>query len=220
MKRGLLITFEGIEGCGKSTQLKLVADRLQILGLKYFCTREPGGTEIGAQIRKILLSESNSDLEPLSEALLYLADRFQHVTEVLRPRLETGEVVLCDRYHDSTVAYQGYARGLPLDWLQQVWEKSGLALDPDLTLLLDVQPEIGLQRSFRKLKKENLDEWRFEKEELAFHRKVREGFLTLSILHPKRIKVIDAQGSIEEVHQHVMRVLKASLETALDHEIF
>src|SRR3972149_3828653 len=219
MKRGLLITFEGIEGCGKSTQLKLVADRLQILGLKYFCTREPGGTEIGAQIRKILLSESNSDLEPLSEALLYLADRFQHVTEVLRPRLETGEGVLCDRYHDSTVAYQGYARGLPLDWLQQVWEKSGLALDPDLTLLLDVQPEIGLQRSFRKLKKENLDEWRFEKEELAFHRKVREGFLTLSILHPKRIKVIDAQGSIEEVHQHAMRVLKASLETALDHEI-
>ena len=208
MKRGLFVTFEGIEGCGKSTQLKLAADQLKIAGIRCFCTREPGGTDIGSQVRKILLSESNSDLLPLCECLLYLADRFQHVSEILQPHLNEDEVVLCDRYHDSTVAYQGYARGVPLEWLEAIWQGSGFALKPDLTLLLDVDPEVGLRRSFQKLRKEELDEWRFEKEEIAFHKRVRDGFLTLSILEPQRIKVIDASGSIEEIHGKIMRILQ------------
>jgi dTMP kinase len=220
MERGLFITFEGIEGCGKSTQLKLIAEKLSTRGIPCFCTREPGGTEIGKQIRKIQLSESSTGLLPLSEALLYMSDRFQHVMEVVRPRIDAGDLVLCDRYHDSTLAYQGYAREIPLEWLQQIWQKSGFAMDPDLTMLFDVSPEVGLKRSFRKLQKENLDEWRFEKEKIEFHKKVREGFLTLSLLQPQRIKVIDGNGSVEEVHQKTVQILKPVLEPRFGYEIF
>lgn len=220
MKRGLFVTFEGIEGCGKSTQVKLAADALKAAGGRCFCTREPGGTDIGAQIRKIVLSESNFDLLSYSECLLYLADRFQHICDVVEPHLKQGDVVLCDRYHDSTVAYQGYARGVPLDWLEATWQGSGLALKPDLTLLLDIDPELGLRRSFQKLQKEKLDEARFEKEEITFHKKVREGFISLSILEPQRIKVIDASGPIEEVHSKVMQILVDRVKLERTREIF
>jgi dTMP kinase len=211
MKKGVFITFEGIEGCGKSTQLKLAAQSLKAQGYAVCSTREPGGTGIGTQIRRILLSENSAGLSPLSEALLYMADRFQHIQDVIRPALERGEIVLCDRYHDSTIAYQGYARNIPLSLLHGLWEQSGSSLDPDLTLLFDLEPAIGLERSLRKLAAENIDESRFEKEALDFHSRVRNGFLTLMKNNPHRILLIDANKSIESIQNQVMEILTKKL---------
>ena len=213
MKQGLLITFEGIEGSGKSTQLRLAADWLKGRGLGLYCSREPGGTEIGLEIRKILLSQKTVALAPFSETLLYLADRFQHITQILLPRLETGELVLCDRYHDSTVAYQGYARGISLELISQIWNRSGLAIEPDLTLLFDVEPEVGIRRSLEKLRTQGLDESRFEQEAIEFHARVREGFLELSRDNPERIVVIDATEEPENVHRSVLDVLENFLKS-------
>jgi thymidylate kinase len=207
----MFITFEGIEGCGKSTQLKLASQALEKQNFRICCTREPGGTAIGTQIRKILLSESSSGLAPLSEALLYMADRFQHIQDVIRPAINEGQIVLCDRYHDSTIAYQGYARKIPLALLDSIWKTS--ALEPDLTILLDLDPEQGLERSLRKLAAQQMDESRFEKEALQFHRDVRNGFLSLANQNPNRIRIIDATGSVEEVHHRVMRILEERLKS-------
>jgi dTMP kinase len=212
MKRGKLITFEGIEGCGKSTQVELAASWLASQKIPCFSTREPGGTETGSQIRKILLSEETTALLPLSEALLYFADRFQHIKEILEPHIKAGEVVLCDRYHDSTVAYQGYARNLSLRLLDRIWKDSGMNLEPDMTFLLDVDPKIGLQRSLQKLKKENLDEFRFEKEDIAFHERVREGFLSIARFNRQRFVVLDATRKSEEIHRDVIRTLRKQLD--------
>jgi dTMP kinase len=217
MERGFLVTFEGIEGCGKTTQLKLASRWLQELRFNVCATREPGGTEIGNQIRKILLSESNSGIAPLSEALLYMADRFQHIEQVIRPALTSGQIVLCDRYHDSTIAYQGYARQIPLDLLNSIWKTCGDALEPDLTLLFDLEPSIGLERSFRKLAAQQIDESRFEKEALGFHARVRDGFLQLAKQNPHRIHIIDASSSIDAVHAEVVRILQDYLKK--HHEI-
>jgi dTMP kinase len=216
MRKGRLITFEGIEGSGKSTQMALVADWLEGNGLPVWRTREPGGTRVGAEIRKILLSEQTGQLLPHSEALLYLADRFQHIREVITPRLAAGDMVLCDRYHDSTIAYQGFARGLPLEWLEGVWNHSGLAREPDLTLIFDIDPDTGIRRSLEKLKRQKLDEARFEKEALVFHSRVREGFKTLARRHPGRIRLIDACRPIEIVHQEARMILEGHLFTDPD----
>lgn len=212
MNRGRFVTFEGIEGSGKTTQINLLSHWLSQKKVPFVCTREPGGTEIGTRIRKILLSEQTSGLYPLSETLLYLADRFQHVSEVIRPQLEQGNLVLCDRYHDSTVAYQGYARKIPLSLLQHIWKESGFALEADLTLLFDIDPVIGIRRSMQKLQKEHLDESRFEKETLRFHTAVREGFLAIARENPERVTVLNANGSIEAVHEQVIRVVEARLK--------
>jgi dTMP kinase len=213
MKQGLLITFEGIEGSGKSTQLRLAADWLKDRGIPLYCSREPGGTEIGAEIRKILLSQKTVALAPFSETLLYLADRFQHITEILLPRLESGDLVLCDRYHDSTVAYQGYARGISLELISQIWSRSGLAIEPDLTLLFDVDPEIGIRRSLEKLQEQRLDESRFEQEAIEFHTRVREGFLALSRENPERIVLVDAVDAPDDVHRSVRNTLEKFLKS-------
>ncbi len=213
MKSGLLITFEGIEGCGKSTQLRLAAEWLASKQIDSFCTREPGGTQIGTEIRKILLSQNTVALVPISEALLYMADRFQHIAEVIQPRLAAGQLVLCDRYHDSTVAYQGYARGIPMDLLNHVWKGSSIYRDPDLTLLFDLDPETGIRRSMQKLQLLNLDESRFEREALEFHSKVRNGFLSLSKLYPERFEILDAARSIQEVHRETVLILQRRLES-------
>ncbi len=212
MKKRFFVTFEGIEGCGKTTQLKLAARWLEERNVSVCETREPGGTEIGIQIRKILLSEKSAGLFPLSEALLYMADRFQHIHDVIRPALQRDEVVLCDRYHDSTIAYQGYARDIPLDLLDAIWTRSNNRLEPDLTLLMDLDPEIGLERSFRKLAAQQIDESRFEMEALEFHRKVRNGFLNLFKKNQGRICLIDASKSIDAVHRQVVKVLGDRLE--------
>src|SRR5262245_42334534 len=207
MKRGLFVTFEGIEGCGKSTQVQLASVLLDKQNIPHLVTREPGGTNIGIEIRKILLSEKTIELQPAAEALLYLADRFQHIVEVIRPALDSGKIVLADRYHDSTVAYQGYGRGLPVQWIENIWVGSNAALVPDLTILLDLDPQIGLQRSLEKLRARGLDESRFEKEALEFHIRVREGFLELAKLDPKRFRIVDGSQSEEKIHESIIKVL-------------
>ncbi len=210
MKRGLFVTFEGIEGCGKSTQVQLASTWLDKQNIPHLVTREPGGTQIGTEIRKILLSEKTVELQPVAEALLYLADRFQHIVEVIRPALDSGKTVLADRYHDSTVAYQGYGRGIPVQWIENIWIGSNAAMVPDLTILLDLDPEIGLQRSLEKLRARGLDESRFEKEALEFHVRVREGFLALAKLDPNRFRIIDASRSVEEIYKKVVEILNAA----------
>lgn len=207
----MFVTFEGIEGCGKSTQVRLLSEWLSNQNIQHVLTREPGGTAIGKEIRKILLSEKTVALAPLAEALLYLADRLQHVSEIIRPNLEAGKLILCDRFHDSTVAYQGYARKLPLYLLDRVWRDSGMAVIPDVTFLFDVAPEIGIRRSLQKLKQQGLDESRFEKETLQFHAQVRAGFLELARLDSLRIIVIDGTKSSEEIHQEVLKNLQPKL---------
>jgi len=211
MKRGLFVTFEGIEGCGKSTQVQLTSAWLAGRCIRHTVTREPGGTDVGTQIRKILLSENTAVLQPVSELLLYLADRFQNIVEVIRPALDAGEIVLCDRYHDSTVAYQGYGRGIPVQWIENIWLGSNAALVPDITILLDLDPQIGLQRSLEKLRARGLDESRFEKEALEFHIRVREGFLALARLDAKRFTIIDASLPIEKNHESIIQILSNSL---------
>jgi len=211
MSSGRFVTFEGIEGCGKSTQIKLLSDWLKTRQPNHYLTREPGGTRSGSAIRKILLSEQTETLTPIAECMLYYADRFQHIEEVIRPRLKEGRLVISDRYHDSTLAYQGYARGIPLDFLNEIWIRSGIALDPDLTILLDLDPQIGLQRSLEKLRAQNLDESRFEQESLEFHVRVREGFLELSKLHPERYFVVDASGSVQEIHEQITKYFLGAL---------
>jgi dTMP kinase len=208
----LFITFEGIEGCGKSTQMKLAAEWLEQRGHPVCRTREPGGTEIGASIRKLLLSENSTGMAPLSEALLYMADRFQHIQDVIRPALQDGKVILCDRYHDSTIAYQGYARKIPLEFLNAIWTRSGCEVEPDLTILLDLDPATGITRSLRKLATQQVDESRFEKEALQFHMDVRNGFLSIAHQNPHRVRVLDASGSIDSIHQKVIQILQEKLK--------
>ncbi len=207
MKRGIFITFEGIEGSGKSTQAQLASTWLKSRNISHAITREPGDSTIGKDIRRILLSENTASLQPVSEALLYLADRFQHINEVIRPNLDAGNIVLCDRYHDSTVAYQGYGRGISLQWIENIWSNSGQSLLPDQTLLLDLAPEIGLNRSLEKLRSAGLDESRFEKESLEFHTRVRDGFLEIARQNPKRFKMIDASLPSEKINQIIIEHL-------------
>lgn len=215
MKQGTLITFEGIEGSGKSTQIRLLSGWLEAQKIPHYCTREPGGTEIGSRIRQILLSDQTGILDPLTEVLLYMADRFQHISDIIRPRLESGELILSDRYHDSTVAYQGYARGLPLDWIDRIWKDSGNAIQPALTFILDVKPEIGIARSLRKLQDQKLDESRFEHESLEFHARVRRGFLKLAGENPSRYAVVDAAGSAESIHNKIVEIIQEFLKEHL-----
>jgi dTMP kinase len=207
MKHGIFITFEGIEGSGKSTQLQLTSEWLTLHNHPHVVTREPGDHSIGNDIRRILLSETTANLHPFAEALLYLADRFQHINEVIRPQLEAGKIVMCDRYHDSTVAYQGYARGIPLEWIRNIWAGSGQALIPDVTVLLDLDPEVGLKRSMEKLRARGLDESRFEQESLEFHTRVREGFLEIAKQDPKRFRIVDASLQPEKISQIIIEHL-------------
>jgi len=189
------ITFEGIEGCGKTTQLNLLAKWLQRKGKQVYVTCEPGGTEIGKKIRKILLLEENS-ISVETELFLYLADRAEHVKRVIWPILKEGKIILCDRYHDSTLAYQGYGRGIDLNFLSFCFSTFKFPL-PHITFLLDCPVEVGFER----IKGRKYD--RIEKECLMFHQQVREGFLKLAEANPERIKVIDATLSQEIIQTQI-----------------
>ncbi|MDD5225139.1 MAG: dTMP kinase [bacterium] len=206
---GKLITLEGIEGCGKSTQTRLLADCLSGRGRKVLVTREPGGTGTGEAIRKLLLDPANAGrIDARAELLLYLASRQQLLAEVIIPALATGKIVLCDRYEDATLAYQGSGRGLGMEKIRRLIRSLPLQVRPDLTLLFDLEPEEGFRR-IRKAKK-ILD--RFEREKLNFHRRVRAGYLRIARADKKRVKLVDASLSPPEVHRRVLQIVSRQLK--------
>jgi dTMP kinase len=203
----VFITFEGIEGSGKSTQLQRLAASLRERGRTVVATKEPGGTAIADRIRALLLDSKNV-IDPIAEVLLFAASRRQHTVEVIRPASERGEIVLCDRYADSTLAYQGFGRLLNLDQLRTLNRWATGDLDPDLTLLFDLPEEVGLSRAVRRNSNAAGDEGRFEAEDLRFHRRVREGYRTLAVEEPSRFAVVDANGPIEDVLERTLAVLR------------
>ncbi|MFO7839338.1 MAG: dTMP kinase [Desulfosalsimonadaceae bacterium] len=213
----MFVTFEGIEGSGKSTQIRHMARYLEALGHNCLITREPGGTRIGADIRAILLDPENSELDPVAELFLYAADRRQHVQEFIRPALAEGKTVICDRFHDSTVVYQGVSRALDRDLVKQCNDRILEDLQPDITFLLDLAPEVGLRRAWQEFNQGGRQrrETRFEAEALDFHHKVRGGYLDLARKEPARFVVVDAAGDENTVRKAVLAALEAKLKTAL-----
>ena len=208
MKQGVFITFEGIEGCGKSTQAKRLSRRLGRLGIAHVLTLEPGGTAIGRKMRQVLLDARNKALTPLAELMLYAADRAQHVEEVIKPGLRAGKWVLCDRFSDATVVYQGAARGQNGKLIGLLNHVVTDGILPHLTFLLDCPVEVGLERAMgRNMKGQD----RFEKEALSFHRKVRKGYLDLARKNKKRFIVLDATASPKEVEAEILRHLERFL---------
>ncbi|MBI2956270.1 MAG: dTMP kinase [Acidobacteria bacterium] len=202
--RGLFFTCEGIDGCGKTTQLNLLARYLRRLRLPFLLTREPGGTELGERIRKILLSGASTGMEPRTELLLMFASRAEHVARVIRPALEAGRVVLCDRFTDASLAYQGYGRGLDLAFIRQLHLFACQGLKPHLTFVLDINPRTSLRRARRRNTTARREEGRFERETLAFYRRVRRGYRALARLEPRRVKLIRGEDSPAVVHQKVV----------------
>jgi len=209
----MFITFEGIEGTGKSTQIALLKQHLESQGHNVRVTLEPGGSRIGAELRRVLLSLENRDLTPQAELFLYLADRAQHVAQVVRPAMAAGAVVLSDRFADSTVAYQGYGRGMDPELLHRLNAVAVDGLWPDLTLLLDLDPVIGLERAMSRNSREGKTnaEGRFEAESIAFHTRVRQGFLDLAARSPERISIVDATGAPEDIALRVRALVEAKL---------
>ncbi|MBM4129258.1 MAG: dTMP kinase [Nitrospira sp.] len=200
--KGILISFEGIEGTGKTIQSKLLYEYLIKKGYEVILTEEPGGTQIGLRIRDVLLSPEHKTMNSLTELLLYNASRTQHVKEVILPALNRGAVVITDRFSDSTVAYQGYGRGIDLNLIHHLEHIVTEGLKPDITLLLDLDVETGLRRN-RGINKTD----RLELEDIAFHEKVRNGYIEIAGKEPERIKLIDASKSIEMVHNEIVRMV-------------
>ncbi len=202
--RGLFVTFEGTEGSGKSTQIRALAEFLREQGYSVVLTREPGGTPIGDQVRRILLDHANDEMHPRTEVLLFLASRAQHVEELIRPALKAGKVVLCDRYADSTLAYQGYARGEDVSELRRLIDYATGGLWPDLTFWLDLPVDEGLARLERKN--------RLDSEALTFHRRVREGYKRLAAAEPQRWVRIDGTLPRAEIQEQIRKILLARLK--------
>jgi dTMP kinase len=211
----MFVTFEGPEGAGKSTALKLVAEKLIGLGKSVLTTREPGGGPLGKRIRQILLEEG--DVSPETELLLFLADRANHVQTIVLPALDAGQVVLCDRHADSTIVYQGYARGLDIEFLRSANHFATKGLVPDITLLFDLDPKIGLERlnivesNSSESAESRRDVNRLDREPLEFHTKVREGFLKIASEQPNRFVVLNAEKPSEEIAQDALNAI-------LDHQ--
>jgi dTMP kinase len=207
---GLFITFEGIEGCGKSTHVAFLAQTLREQGYEVVATREPGGTAIGKELRRLLLEPSATPLALGAELLMMLADRAQHVQEVVAPSLHARKIVISDRFVDSTTAYQGYGRGIEYDLLLRLNVFACGGCMPSLTILLDVPVEEGLRRAhMRRGTADPVDH--FEAESIAFHSRVREGFLAVARAEPQRVHIIDGQQSIEEVRHEIMTVVQRCL---------
>lgn len=217
MSRGRFITFEGVEGSGKTTQIALLAERLRSAGFDPVVTREPGGTPTGVRLRALLLEEGGAPISPIVELLLYTADRAQHLTAIVEPALARGAVVLCDRYLDATLAYQGHGRGLPLRFILDLHRHPPLDRRPDRTLLLDQDPAQALARARRRNRDDegSRSEGRMEREDLAFHRRVRDGYLALAAAEPDRFRVIPASGTPEEIEACVQNALSDLLPDEL-----
>lgn len=208
MKPGLFITFEGCEGCGKTTVMKRVTELLIAQHIDVLSTREPGGSVIAEEIRNIILDKKNTDMDPKTEALLYAASRRQHLVEIVLPALKAGKTVLSDRYLDSSLAYQGYARGIGIDDVMSI---NSFAIDgkfPDMTFFLDLSPEEGLRRI---AENGNREVNRLDLEKLPFHKKVYEGYQILLRKYPERIRVIDASQSVEAESHAITAIITKAL---------
>jgi dTMP kinase len=208
------ITFEGIDGCGKSTQLRMLASELRLRGQEVVSTREPGGTPLGVRIRQLLL-DSEEQVDPLAELLLYAADRAQHVRTHVRTALDSGHVVLSDRYADATVAYQGAGRGFPSELISELVVLATGGLMPDLTLIFDLPVDESQRRQARRTSKGHKAD-RLDTEDAAFHTRVRDAYLRIAAAEPDRVRVIDASGSVQETQGQVMRVVMPFLEKSGD----
>lgn len=206
-KKGFFISFEGIEGTGKTMQSKLLYEHLLKKGYSVILTEEPGGTGIGLKIRDILLSAENKEMTPITELLLYNASRAQHLKEIILPILKKGGIVITDRFTDSTVAYQGYGRGMDLKLIDALERIVTEGLKPDITILLDLNAETGLLRN-KGINKTD----RFELEDLGFHKKVRNGYLQIAAREPERIKLIDASDNIEEIQEKIINIVKSCIK--------
>lgn len=210
----MFITLEGIEGSGKGTAIELVASWLKEQGYSLVLTREPGGSSIGKEIRSMLLNAKNTDLADLAELFLYLADRAQHVEQVIMPALSEEKVIISDRFADSTIVYQGYGRGLDL---QNLYTLNNIAIGgrwPDLTIVLDLPVETGLARARKRNKELGIEEseGRFEAESYGFHNKIRAGYLDWAKQHSERIATVDATGSPEDVFQRIKPLIEGILK--------
>ena len=206
---GYFITFEGVEGCGKSTQAKLLAEHLKKKGYNVLLTREPGGPKISEQIRTILLNAENTEMLPETELLLYMASRSQHTGEWILPALSNDFIVISDRYYDSTIAYQGAARSIDMDVIKRITDYATYGLTPDITFLIDIPAELGLSR----IAPDEAD--RLEKESIEFHKKVRNGFLLLSKLQSKRFFVINGQNSIKDISDIIKEEINKKIKEKL-----
>ena len=207
----MFITLEGIEGSGKTSQMERLVGFLEDLGFVCVSTRQPGGTLIGENIRSILLDPSSHALEPIAELLLYMADRAQHIYELIKPCLKAGKMVVCDRYFDATLVYQGFARELNIDLIRQLHQLLFDDLKPDVTLLLDLAPQVGLQRAWEQLNagQRSGHESRFEAETVVFHEKVRAGYLELARLEPDRFRIVDAAQTQDQVFADISKILSS-----------
>lgn len=206
------ITFEGIDGSGKSTQARLLADELRRRGRDVVQTREPGGTPLGADLRRIVL-HTEAALDPLAELLLYAADRAQHVRAVVRPALDAGQIVLSDRYADATLAFQGAGRALPIETVEQVIRLATGGLKPDLTLVFDLDVETALARLAARREQDGARRGdRIDGETEAFHRRVRDAYREIARREPERVRLIDADRPAEEMHAEVLRLVLSLLE--------
>jgi dTMP kinase len=210
-KRGKFITIEGVEGSGKTTQAALLADYLRRQNVQVVETREPGGTKVGERVRELLLSPLHQGLAPLAELFLFLAARSQLIHEVIAPALNSGAWVVCDRFSDATLAYQGHGRGIDIKSIQKLNESATGGLKPDLTVLLDLDAETGIKRAVAAKREFAGFGDRMENEKSEFHRRVREGYLELARPEPERIKVIPVSGSAQDVHQIITSLIKPFL---------
>ncbi|HZS76963.1 MAG TPA: dTMP kinase [Ktedonobacteraceae bacterium] len=212
-QRGKLISFEGLDGAGKTTQMALLEGWLRERGVAYVRTREPGGTPLGVEIRQLLLHRPDLGITPLAEAFLFQSDRAQHFATLVIPALEEGKLVITDRCFDASIAYQGFARGVGVELVERLSLLATQGIVPDLTILLDLEPsqvharvdvanDAGGQRE---------EVTRFDSEAEEFHRRVQEGFRMLARAHPERIKVVDASRSIEEIHREIVRLVEDAL---------
>lgn len=213
--RACFITFEGIDGSGKSTQLRLLASRLRLRGHDVVATREPGGTPLGTRLRRLLL-DTETEVDPLAELLLYAADRAQHVRTLIRPAIAANRIVLSDRYADATIAYQGAGRALPLETVERIVRIATDELKPDLTLVFDLGVTEGYQRrEGRRLRAQaegGASGDRLDGESAEFHQRVREAYHAIARREPERVRIVDASGSVEEAHASVMEIVLPLLE--------
>jgi len=208
--RGIFITLEGGEGCGKTTQVELLNAYFNKKGVNFINTREPGGIDISEQIREVILNKDNTAMDSVTEAMLYAASRRQHMVERVIPALKSGLTVVCDRFVDASLVYQGYSRGIGIEAVMKINEPAIEGYMPDLTIYLDIEPTLGLKRIHSN---ENREINRLDLEGIEFHEKVRAGYMLIANQYPERIKTVDASGCIEDVHKKIIEVIEDTLKS-------